>query len=675
MSIQTASIRNFSIAGHTTCGKTSLCDLILFKSKAVDRLGSVDAKTSVSDYMPDEQEKQSSIHSTPLNCSWKDHKLFFVDTPGYGEFIGETIAPISVSDSVLVVVDGAKGIEVGTSRAWKIAKERGIPRAIFINRLDKEASSFKVTLAKIQDAYGASVCVPITVPLGKEAALSNVVSVLKPADADLPADLKADIATYKERLMDAIAESDENLMMRYLDGQELGEEEVSKGLRKAIVEGRLVPVFAGSVAKDIGIAELLDGIASLLPDPFWRKEVKLEGGKTFEIKEDGPGVALVFKTIIDPFVGQLNFFRVYSGKFTPELEVFNTSKDEKEKLSGIMLMNGKTQVPVNEVLPGFVAAVAKLKNTHVSNTLATGHFRDKLEPISFPAPVMFYSVSAVKSGEEEKISAGLSKICDADPTVKSERHHETRELLMCAMGEQHINQVVKKLKNVYKVEVKLSAPKIPYRETITSSGEGHYRHKKQTGGHGQFAEVYLRISPNASGYEFKNEVVGGTIPRNFIPAVEKGVNEAMVKGPLAGCTVQNMIVAAYDGKHHEVDSSEMAFKIAARQAFKDAMKKANPILLEPIQKVTIVIPGEYMGDITGDLNHKRGRILGMSVEDGMEVVSAEVPLVEMARYANELRSMTQGAGSFEMVFDRYEMVPSNVARTIIESYKGGEEEE
>ncbi len=665
MSISAEKIRTFAIAGHTGCGKTSLCDLMLFKAKAVDRLGSVDARNSVSDYTPDEQEKLSSIYSAPMNCTWNDHRLFFIDTPGYGEFVGETIAPINISDSVLIVVDGAKGLEIGTSRALKIAKEKSLPRMIFINRLDRELSDFKATLEKIQEAYGANVCVPITVPVGKENALSKVITVLK--DKDIPGEIAEDVNGYREKLMDAIAESDEALMVRYLEGQELTEEEVSKGLHKAINDGRLVPVFAGSVARDIGVCELMNGIVNLSPSPLWRKEIKLKDGKTVEVKEDGPGVALVFKTIIDPFIGQLNFFRVYSGKFTLESEVHNTTTEEKEKFGSLLLMNGKNQTPVNEVSTGFIAAVTKLKNTHVSNTLAAGSFKGQIEKIQFPHPVMSYSLTAAKSGEEEKISAGLTKICDCDLTVKAERHAETHELLLSGMGEQHINQIVKKLRNVYRVEVKLSAPKIPYRETITSSGEGHYKHKKQTGGHGQFAEVYLRITPNPDGYEFKNEVVGGTIPRNFIPAVEKGVNEALVKGPLAGCIVQNMIVAVYDGKHHEVDSSEMAFKIAARQAFKNAMTKSAPILLEPIEKVKIIIPDEYMGDITGDLNHKRGRILGMGVEDGMQVVNAEVPLAEMARYANEIRSMTQGAGSFEMEFARYEMVPSNITRTIIEN--------
>ncbi len=673
MSESVEKIRTFAIAGHTGCGKTSLCDLMLFKAKAVERLGSVDSKTSISDYTPDEQEKISSIYSAALNCSWNDYKFFFMDTPGYGEFIGETISSIAVSDSVLVVLDGIKGLEIGSSKAWKLAKDRSLPRFILINRLDKEMSDFKNVLSEIQEAYGANLCVPITIPVGKEAGLSRVVNVLK--DKDVPAEIAGEVNSCREKLMDAIAESDEELMVRYLEGGQLTEEEISKGLHKAISEGKIVPVFAGSVAKDIGITELMDAIVSLCPEPLARKQISLVEGKTVEISESGPGIALVFKTILDPFIGQLNFFRVYSGKFSSETEIFNATTEEKEKFGPLLVMNGKNQTNIKDALPGYIVAVAKLKKTHISDTLVSGAFRGRIEPISFPNPVMSYAVTAAKSGEEEKISAGLSKISESDPTIKSARHPETKELLLNGMGDQHINQTIKKLRNLSKVEVVLNPPKIPYRETITSSGEGHYKHKKQTGGHGQFAEVYLKVSASPTGFQFNNDVVGGSIPRNFIPAVEKGVNECLIKGPLAGCHVENVAVSVYDGKHHDVDSSEMAFKIASRRAFRDAMTKAHPILLEPIQKVRIHVPDEHMGDITGDLNHKRGRILGMGVEDGMQVVNAEVPLAEMSKYANELRSITQGAGSFEMEFARYEMVPGNVSKTIIESYKSAEDEE
>jgi elongation factor G len=639
---------------------------MLFKAKAVERLGSVDHKTSVSDYTPDEQEKLSSIYATALNCTWNSHQFFFLDTPGYGEFIGETIAAIHSSDAVLLVVDGVTGLEVGTSKAWTLAKERNLPRMFFINRLDRELSDFNRVLEQIQEAYGKTLCIPITVPLGREKDLSKAVSVL--AGKDIPDDIAADVASYREKLMDAIAEADEDLMVRYLEGQQFTDEEIAKGLNKAIGKGTLVPIFSGSSSKDIGVTELMDAIASLFPNPLAAGEKEMKEGGKLALKEDGPGAALVFKSIIDPFIGHLNFYRVYSGKFMAESEMFNHSSREKERYGALMIVNGKIQTPITEALPGFIVAVAKLKSTKISNTLSTVSGDMLFEPIPFPNPVMSYAITAVKAGEEEKIMAGLIKIADSDPTIKLERNDETHEQLLRGMGDQHIHQVVKKLKNNNKIEVHLSSPKIPYRETVTSNGEGQHRHKKQSGGHGQFAEVYLRVSPNPEGFEFVNDVFGGSIPKNYIPAVEKGVREAMVKGPLAGCHVENMTVAVYDGKDHDVDSSEMAFKIASRAAFKKAMQLAKPILLEPIQKVKIMVPSKYMGDITGDLNHRRGHILGINIEEGMEVVNAEVPLAEMARYASELRSLTQGCGSFEMEFARYSQVPSIVAKHIIETY-------
>ncbi len=666
MKVSVDKIRNFAVAGHTSSGKTTLCDLMLFKAKAVERLGSVDHMTSVSDYTPDEQEKLSSIYATALNCAWNNHHFFFLDTPGYGEFIGETIAAIHSSDAVLLVVDGVTGLEVGTSKAWTLARERNLPRMFFINRLDRELSDFNRVLEQIQEAYGKTICIPITVPLGREKDLSKVVNVI--SGKDIPDDIAADVALYREKLMDAIAEADEELMVRYLEGQQFSDEEILKGLNKAISRGTLVPVFAGSSIKDIGVTELIDAIANLFPNPLAAGEKEMKDDKKLALKEDGPGMALVFKSIIDPFIGHLNFYRVYSGKFIAESEMFNRSSREKERYGSLMIVNGKIQTPITEALPGFIVAVAKLKSTKISNTISTVSGDMLFEPIPFPNPVMSYAVTAVKAGEEEKIMAGLIKIADSDPTIKLERNDETHEQLLRGMGDQHIHQVVKKLKNNNKIEVHLSSPKIPYRETITSKGEGQHRHKKQSGGHGQFAEVFLRVSPNPAGFEFVNDVFGGSIPKNYIPAVEKGVREAMVKGPLAGCHVENMTVAVYDGKDHDVDSSEMAFKIASRAAFKKAMQLAKPILLEPIQKVKIMVPSKYMGDITGDLNHRRGHILGINIEEGMEVVNAEVPLAEMARYASELRSLTQGCGSFEMEFSRYNQVPSIVAKQIIENY-------
>ena len=673
MKIVPEKTRNFVIAGHAGSGKTSLCDLMLFKTGAVDRCGKIDQNNTVSDYTEDEHEKQSSIYATHMNCSWNEHKFFFSDTPGYGEFVCETIAALTASDSSLIVIDGVNGLEIGTSRAWKLSKQNNIPRIIFVNRLDKERSDFFTVLSKIQEAYGKSVCVPFTMPIGKEEDFSSVIHILK--TSDIPPELADDISKYKEQIMDTVAETDEELMMRYLDGEELSEEDISAGLHKSIMSGKLVPVFAGSVEKDIGIDQLLNGIINLMPDPLLKKEAPLQNGETIAISKDGDGIGLIMKSIVDPFIGQLSFLRVVSGTFKSDSEIHNVSNGHKERFGHIYFMNGKTQTQIEEAGPGCVIAIPKLKHSHMNETLVSGSFNKELKKINFPNPIISYAVTATKRGEEEKIGTGLTRLAESDPGISIYRNPETHELILSGMGDQHLTQVLKKLKETAKVDVDYHPPKVPYRETITSNGEGHYKHKKQSGGHGQFGEVYLRIAPSQDGYEFKNEVVGGNIPKNFIPAVEKGVVEAMVKGPLAGCKVENIAVTVYDGKHHPVDSSEMAFKIAARYAFRDAMANSKPILLEPIQNVKIMIPDEYMGDISGDLNHKRGRILGMGVEEGMQVVNAEVPLSEMARYATELRSMTHGRGLFEMEFARYEMVPSSVAKEIINAYNAELEEE
>ena len=673
MKISVEKTRNFVVAGHAGSGKTSLCDLMLFKAGAVDRCGKVDQKNSISDYTLDEQEKLSSIYATSLNCPWKDNHFFFSDTPGYGEFICETIAALNAADSSLIVVDAVDGIEIGTFTAWKLSKEKVLPRFILINGLDKERADFFAILNQIQEAFGKTVCVPFTVPTNKKDAFSAVVNVLK--GKDLPEEIAGDVETYREQLMDTIAESDEDLMMRYLEGEELSDKEISGGLHKAILSGGLVPVFAGSVEKDIGISELMDAIVNLLPNPLIKTEIALENEETLTVTEDGAGSALVFKSIIDPFIGQLTFLRVYSGVIKADSEIFNISKNTKERFGPIFLMNGKNQEPIDAVGPGAVVGVPKLKQTGMNDTLSTSNSAKAIKKIEFPNPVMSYAITAVKSGEEEKIGTGLTRLAESDNGLHVKRNTETHELILSGMGDQHLTQVLKKLKENSKVDVNYDAPKIPYRETITANGDANYRHKKQPGGHGQFGEVHLRVAPNPEGYEFVNEVVGGNIPKNFIPAVEKGVVEAMVTGPLAGCTVQNVTVTVYDGKHHPVDSSEMAFKIAARTAFRMAMENSKPILLEPIQNVEIMIPDEYMGDITGDLNHKRGRILGMNAKDGLQVVNAEVPLAEMARYATELRSMTQGRGFFKMEFARYEMVPANIAKDIIDAYQKQQEEE
>lgn len=664
--------RTFVVAGHPGSGKTSLCDLLLFKAKAVDRLGSVDQKNSVSDFSPEEQEKHSSIYSSALNCVWKDTMFFILDTPGYGEFVGECISAMRAADAALVVLDGVEGPQVGTARAWRIARQRGIPRFGLVNRLERERADFAATLEKMRANHGKTVVLPVTWPVGREGNFSRVIHVL--TENDVPAEIAAEVAECRELWMDAIAETDEELMTRYLEGQPLTPEEIKKGMKAAVLGCKVIPVFAGSSIKDIGITELMDAMVELFPSALERKPLAIADGSGLPVREDGPGLGLVFKNINDPFIGQLTFVRVLSGSFKSDGEVLNLTRESKERLGQFMLMNGKMQTPVSEAGPGYIVALAKLKDVHINDTLSTAPGK-MLAPIDFPKPTMSYAVTAAKSGEDEKVTAALQKIAGCDATVRLFRDPETHELLLTGMGDQHLAIVAKRLRDVYKVEAVLSTPKIPYRETITANGEGSYRHKKQSGGSGQFAEVHLRICPNQAGHEFVNEVVGGSIPKNFIPAVEKGVADAMGRGPLVGCPVERVKVAVFDGKYHPVDSNEMAFKIAGRMAFREAMSKAKPVLLEPIMNVHIHIPGSFTGDITGDLNHRRGRILGMDTDEGMDVVNAEVPLAEMHKYTTELRSMTQGRGSFEMDFARYEQVPANVAAEIIAKHQHEKEED
>ncbi len=667
-------IRNFVVAGHNGCGKTSLCDLILYKAGAVDRLGSVDNKTSVSDFTADEQDKRSSIYASFMNCDWKDHKLFMTDTPGYGEFIGETVSAFRACGFALIVLDAVDGIQIGATRAWKLAKQFSLPRMIFINRLDRERADFKTALSHLQDAYGANVCVPLTIPVGKENNLSKVISVLSAKDDEIPAEYKDEVADYRSKIMDAAAESDEELMMRYLDGEELTPAEIAKGLHSAIFAGTFVPVFAGASAKDIGVAELLDGIVELMPNPLERIR-KSDNGTDMVPSEDGDAAAYVFKSAIDPFIGQMAYLRVLTGKITANSDMLNLNKGSKERVGQLVLLQGKNQIPVDEVCPGCIIGVAKLKDTSTGDTLGASKNNLTMPRQIYPSPVISFALYAVKSGDEDKIISGLQRLAECDPTLRISRNDETHESILSGMGEQHINNAIKNLKATSKVDVRLELPKIPYRETIQGRGEAAYRHKKQSGGHGQFAEVHLRMEPNEAGYEFVNAIVGGAIPKNFIPAVEKGIVEAMERGPLAGCVVQNMRVTVFDGKYHDVDSSEMAFKIATRRAFKDCMAKSKPALLEPIMNIKVTIPDAFTGDINGHLNHKRGRILGMNMVDGLQVLEAEIPAAEIQKYATELRSMTQGQGAFELEFARYETVPANVMNEIIAKFSKENEEE
>jgi elongation factor G len=660
--IAVADVRTFVLLGHNGSGKTSLVDAILFKTGVNDRLGSVAAKSSMADYTDEEKDRGFTIHVKPFNTVYKNKagkktQLVFVDTPGVADFFGQVIMGTSVVESALLVVDGVAGIQVGSSRSWKRCEDMQLPRGIVVTGLDRESASFTKAVEGIQSTWGAR-CVPVQFPTADHA---GIVDVLASAP---PADLAAAVEAARLKLMEAAAEGDDALLEKYLAGQPLTPEEVSKGMTKAVLAGRLVPVFACSSIKDLGISELLEGISRMFPSPLDRPMRDADGKP---IDPNGPFVGNIWRTVSDPFIGQLTFMRVAAGKVMVDHELHNATKDEKERVSAFLELNGKKQNSWQECGAGDIVAMAKLKKTVLGDVLAASGVTAQFPKYVFPSPVYSQAVRGKTQGDEDKIGTALARVVEEDPTLHVERHPDTHETVLSGLGDMHLAVAVDRMKRRNNVEVILTIPKVPYKETVTGHGEGHYKHKKQTGGRGQYGEVYLRVThmPPGDAEWFDDAVVGGVIPGNFMPAIQKGLLEGMARGSVAGYPVTGVKTTVYDGSYHDVDSSEIAFKIAGSRAFRDGMSKAKPVLLEPIMEVKIMIPDHYMGEVTGDLNHRRGRIMGVGVEDGMEVMTAEVPMAELFMYSAELRSMTGGRGSFTMKFSRYEVVPSNVAQKII----------
>lgn len=661
--IPIADVRNFALVGHTGSGKTTLLDSLLFKLGVNDRLGNPGDGTSMADWTDEEKARKISIWAKPFDATWRPKggkalRLVMLDTPGYADFFGQVVAATRVSDAALMTVDATSGIQVGTIRAWKQCEALGLPRAIAITGLDKENADFESTLASIQEHWGDK-CQPVTVPTagnkGVEDALAN------------PA----------EKLVELAAESSDELMEKFFGGEALSAEELSNGLRDSVAKGLFVPVFAVLPRQSLGLDELLAGIAKLLPSPLARPAKDADGNEV-NPAADAPFVAQVWRNVNDPFVGQMTIARVWGGTLKADGEIYNATKDQKERTGTVYLLKGKAQDTAPEAQAGDVVALAKLKATGLNDTLCAVGTSAKMAEITFPKPVCAFAVTPKNQGDEDKLGQGLHRVADDDPTIHVQRNDETHELIISGVGDVQIAVAMERMKARSKVEVTLSTPKVAYKETVTARGEGHHKHKKQSGGRGQYGEVYLRIEPKPEDKEdwFVDAIVGTSIPRNFLPAIQKGLLDAMQRGPLAGYPVEDTMITVYDGSYHDVDSSEIAFKIAARGAFKDGMMKCKPVLREPIMTLRVTIPNEFMGSCQGDLTHKRGRILGMESEDGMQVLIAEVPQAEVFSYSSELRSMTGGRGSFTMEFARYEIVPSNVAQKIIaEAAKNRQEEE
>ena len=657
--IPVADVRNFVLVGHTGSGKTALVDSLLFKLGVSDRLGNPGDGTSAADWTDEEKGRKISIWAKPFDAVWRPKggkalRLVMLDTPGYADFYGQLVAATTVADAALVAVDATAGVQVGTVRAWKRCEALGLPRAIALTGLDKENADFEGTVAALQDLWGAR-CEVVTYPTADKKGVVDAL-VAQGAEAD----------AIRARLTDVAAESSDALIEKVLGGETLTADELAGGLRASVAQGKFIPIFALMARQSIGLDELLGGFARLMPSPLDRPG-KDADGKDVNPAPDAPLVAQVWRAINDPFVGQLTMARVWGGTLKEKSEVYNAVKEQKETVGGVFFLNGKKQETVPEAQAGDIVALAKLKGTGLNDTLCAPGKPAKMAPIAFPKPVVSFAVTPKNQSDDDKLGPGLHRVADDDPTIVVQRNDETHELIVSGIGDVQIDTAMERMKMRSKVEVTLSTPKVAYKETVTAKGEGHYKHKKQSGGRGQYGEVYLRIEPMKSGSKewFVDGIVGTSIPRNFLPAIEKGLVDGMTRGALAGYPVVNTMVTVYDGSSHDVDSSEIAFKIAARTAFKDGMTKAKPVLLEPIMTIRVTIPGEYMGDCTGDLNHRRGRIMGMESEDGMQVIVAEVPQAEVFKYSSELRSMTGGRGSFGLEFNRYDIVPSNVAQKII----------
>ncbi len=675
-------IRNVAVVGHNDTGKTSLVTQLLFNAGAITRLGRIDDGTTVTDFDQDEIDRKHSISTAVAFAEWQNTKINLIDTPGFGIFVMETRTAMRVVDAAAIVVSGVTGVEVSTERVWKFAEEFELPSIIVINKMDRERASFSRTLEVLQKKFGKNV-VPIQLPIGEEKDFTGVIDLVsmtawkyaadgsgKYEKTDIPADQKSEADDWRAQLIEKVAEGDDTLMERFFDQGGLSQEELLDGLKREVGHHQIFPVVLDSASHNIG------GLA-LLPPADERKTIDGKDRKgetiTFDRRAEAFPSALVFKTFSDPFSGRVSLFRVYSGTFQSDHTYWNTTKDHEERVGKLQLIQGKQQVPVPELKAGDIGAVAKLKDVHTGDTLATNQHPIVLEHIHYPEAAISFAVEAKARGDEDKLGVAIGRIIEEDPSIKFGRDEQTKEFLISGQGQLHVEIVVSKLKKKYGVDVILHPPKVPYRETITKPADAHGRHKKQSGGHGQFADCKITVEPLPRGadFEFVDEIFGGSIPRQYIPAVEKGIQDARKKGFLAGFPMVDFRVRLKDGQYHDVDSSEMAFKIAGSLAYQQAMEQARATILEPIMHVDITAPAEYIGDIMGDLNSRRGRVEGVDADGDAQTVKARVPLAEMLTYGSTLRSITQGRGSFHMESSHYEEVPRSLQEKVINEHKKG----
>ncbi len=682
-------IRNVVLVGHSSSGKTSLAEVMLFDAGVTNRIGRVEEGNTVSDYFPEEIRRTISIYTALLPFEWHGTKVNVLDTPGYPDFIGEVKGALRVGDVGLLLVDAVSGVEVGTELVWSYMDERSMPRAILVNKMNRENADFQRAMENIRAAFPGMI-VPLHMPIGAGEGFQGVIDLVaqkayigpQAKPAEIPAEYADEVEERRLEIIEAAAEVDDELITKYLEGEELTVEEVQRGLRMGIAQGQIIPVLISAAVAEIGVTAVMDAIVSYFPSPMdMPPEPAIDGQTQEEIDlapaPDGPLAAFVFKTVADPYVGKISYFRVYSGTLASDSRVWNSRAQTEERVSQLFFPRGKEHINTDRILAGDIGAVAKLANTLTNDTLCARNHSLQLKPIAYPSPLFSVAVHPKTKQDAGKLTTALSRLQEEDPTLQWRYEPSTKETILSGMGDVHIDVAVRYLKERFGVDVEVTLPKVPYRETVTRSASGQYRHKKQTGGAGQFAEVHMELKPlpRGKGFEYDtSRVFGGAISSSFFPSIEKGIKAAMEEGPLAGYPVVDVRAEVYDGKEHPVDSKDIAFQIAGREVFKKVFLQAGPALLEPIMKVEIMVPDDYVGDIIGDLNTRRAVVQGMSQERGKSVIKALVPLAEMQRYATDLRSITQGRGVFRMEFSHYEIVPEHIAQKIIEETKREKEQ-
>jgi elongation factor G len=676
----TRDIRNLALIGHGGTGKTSLTEAMLFATGAISRHGRVEDGNTTSDYDPDEIKRKSSVNLSLIPVEWNRAKINLIDTPGYADFVGEEKAGLRAADAALIVIDAQAGVQVGTEYAWLFTNERSMPRIVFVNRMDRENTDFAAALASLQQHFGAK-CVAVHAPIGEQENFQGVVDVIdgqarlgdKGAAGATPETIADAVAAYRDKLAEAVCEVDDELMMKYLEGEPISDDELRAALKKAVAACAVVPVFCGSATKLIGVTAFMDALVEFAPSPedVQPERANTPTGDTVELTPDpaGPLAALVFKSTADPFTGKLTYFRVYSGTLQSDHPVYNVTKGRQERVGQVFYMRGSHHDNTTKVVAGDIAVVAKLAETGTGDTLGQQDRPLKVAPPVFPKPAFSAAVFPKTRTDQDKLGPALNRIVEEDPTLIMHRDAGTGEMILSGVGDSHIHVAAEKMQRKFGVAVDIKRPRVPYRETITLKNTAEYKHKKQTGGAGQYGHVFLELEPlpRGSGFEFTERVVGGTVPREFFPAVEKGVREALREGVLGHFPVDDMRVTLYDGSSHPVDSKAIAFELAASQAVKKGMTQGRPTLLEPVMRLRVRVPDSATGDILSDLNgNKRAHVGGMSPEDGFTVVEAVAPLAELQDYANDLRALTQGRGSFEMEFDHYAEAPQHIAQKVIE---------